>query len=333
MKRGHGCSVSLWREVVSVRTLLLIAAVSGCVGLMGGCGTSAHEVWKGTKKLYAEYLNPPASVDYEDKGALSEAESRLAMRMLGIDQQLENLERFLENQDKPPTSDVVSRFFMRFPWLSGLAAVDASGEVLAQEPSVPMKPLDFTLILEADSQNGSSRGLRVCVQDTPLGPEIFMGMPIYEHSELRGFLVCHFDMRALLKYVDNPGELVILSPEGVLWAGHFAVGATPLADRKWGEITKSAVEGTVSDSTGQFIWLARFLGKTPIIFASPVKGYAMENVDEAEAPDSGAFAAPYERTDPVRESEVIESVDESLLLAPLPPVRPLGLEETPISDQ
>ena len=174
---------------MSVRTLLLVAAVSGCVGLMGGCDTSAHEVWKGTKKLYAEYLNPPASVDYEDKGALSEAESRLALRMLGIDQQLEQLERFLENQDKPPTRDVVSLFFMRFPWLSGLAAVDAYGEVLAQEPSVPMKPLDFTLIPEADSQNGSSRGLRVCVQDTPLGPEIFMGMPIYEHSELRGFLV------------------------------------------------------------------------------------------------------------------------------------------------
>ena len=48
-------------------------------------------------------------MDYEDKGTLSEAESRLAMRMLGIDQQLEQLERFLENQDKPPTGEVVSR--------------------------------------------------------------------------------------------------------------------------------------------------------------------------------------------------------------------------------
>jgi len=318
---------------VSVRTLLLTAALAGCVGLSGGCGSSAHEVWKGTKKLYAEYLNPPASVDYEDKGTLSEAESRLAMRMLGIDQQLEQLERFLENQDKPPTGEVVSRFFIRFPWLSGLAAVDAEGQVLAQEPPVPMKPLDFMPILEAESRNGASRGLRAYVQDTPLGPEVFMGMPIYQHSELRGFLVCHFDMRALLKYVDDPGELIILAPEAVLWAGHFAVGATPLADRKWGDITKSSVEGTVSDSTGRFIWLARFLGKTPIIFASSVEEHTGKDMGEAEEGDAAAFAPPYERTDPVQASEVIENPDESLLLAPLPPLRDLGPEEMPIFDK
>ena len=83
----------------------------------------------------------------------------LASRMVGIDIQLEQLERYLQNSDKPPTGESVAVLFHRFPWLSGLAAVDANGMVLAQEPPAAMKELDFAKMLE---QKARGNELRAC---------------------------------------------------------------------------------------------------------------------------------------------------------------------------
>lgn len=308
-------------------------AFAGSLGFLGGCSLSMHETWKSTKKLYMEYLNPPASIDYEDKGSLSDAESRLALRMLHIDSEIERLERFLENQDRPPDSQVITQFFNLFPWISGLAAVDVGGEVRAQEPPVPMKPLDFSPIVLQQARENALRGIRSFVQDTPLGPEIFMGIPIFEHSELRGFLVCHFDMHSLIRYIDhNPGDLAIISPEAVLWSGHFVIGATPLGEIDWGEITKDAVQGTVSNSTGEFIWMARFIGTTPLVFASPFKDDITHVSENVMLPTGEPDLFPDGQSLPLTESQVLENREESLLLAPLTPVPELGLKEEPVSD-
>lgn len=333
MKRGRVDNTCIPGVFVTVRTSLLVAALVGALGLSSGCGsTSLHETWKSTKKLYGEYLNPPASVDYEDKGSLSEAESLLASRMLPIDDQLVLLERFLENQDKPPTGAVIARLFGQFPWLSGLAAVDADGYVQAQEPPVPMKPLDFAPIVSEEARKTEPRGIRSYVQDTPLGPEVFVGVPIYQNAELRGVLVSHFDMRALLRYTVGAEDLVILSPQAVLWPGRFNIESTPLYGRKWEELTRSSVQGSVSNANGEFIWMVRFIGKTPIVFAAPVKGHFLENSDNASAIlQSDSFGAPREQQSPVIESQVIEEPGKSLLLEPLPPVRDFGTEEKPIS--
>ncbi len=318
---------------MSARRLLLVMVFAGSLFFGGGCSLSMHETWKTTKRLYVEYLNPPASIDYEDKGSLNDAESRLALRMLHIDSEIERLERFLENQDRPPNSQVITQFFHLFPWISGLAAVDAVGEVRAQEPPVPMKPLDFSPIVVQQAREDALRGIRSYVQDTPLGPEIFMGIPIFEHSELRGFLVCHFDMHSLIRYIDhNPGDLAIISPEAVLWSGHFIIGATPLEGIDWGEITKNSVQGTVSNSSGEFIWMARFIGTTPIIFASPFKDDMMHVSEKAMQPAGESDYFPNEQSLPVTESQLIENREDSLLLAPLPSIPGLGLEEEPISD-
>ncbi len=74
---------------------------------------------------------------------MNDAETMLASRMVGIDIQLEQLERYLQNSDRPPTGESVEILFHRFPWLSGLAAVDAGGTVLAQEPPAAMNELDY----------------------------------------------------------------------------------------------------------------------------------------------------------------------------------------------
>ena len=154
-------------------------------------------------------MNPPAQIDYDDKGVLNDAETDARpSRMVGIDIQLEQLERYLQNSDKPPTGESVAVLFHRFPWLSGLAAVDANGMVLAQEPPAAMKELDFAKMLEQKARGNELRGLRGLVEDTPLGPEVLTGIPIYSGSEMLN-IVAHFDMRSLLTYTSGASSVCV----------------------------------------------------------------------------------------------------------------------------
>ena len=315
---------------MSLQNPLVTTALIGSLVFLGGCSTW-DSTWKTTKALYGEYLNPPAKINYEDKGVLNDAETRLASRMVGIDIQLEELERYLQNADRPPTGESVAVLFQRFPWLSGLAAVDVSGEVLAQEPPMPMKELDFPKMLEQTSRVGL-RGVRGLVEDTPLGAEVLAAIPIYSNADLMGLLVAHFDMRALLTYTSGAEDLVVFAPQGILWPGRFAVDATPLVGQDWAEITKGATQGTVSNQNGSFIWIARFLGTQPIIFATPAEGSFPENPDQLAALSHPSSFGAGGLTAPVTESQVMEGGDSSLLTAPLPPLRGLGMQESGISE-
>ncbi len=310
---------------MALRYSLAVAALVGAVSLLGGCST-LEQSWKSTKSFYYTYINAPATIDYEEKGTLSDAEARLAARMVGIDIQLEQLERYLQNADRPPTGESINTLFTRFPWLSGLAAVDPAGNILAQDPPSSMKPLDFTAIAQAEARKGEMRGLRGMVYGTPLGPEVMVGIPVYVDSEMKGMLVAHFDIRALFSYTNGTEDMVILAPEGVLWPGKFDLSSTPLANEDWAAVTRDTTRGIVSNSNGEFIWLARFIGKQPIVFATPIKGTFTEQGGDSLS------VSPYRSDMPVTESQLLDQSSGSLLLAPLPPVRGLEMEEQPISD-
>ena len=288
--------------------------------------------WKSTKAFYGEYINPPATVDYEDKGVLNDAETMLASRMVGIDIQLEQLERYLQNADKPPTGESVAVLFHRFPWLSGLAAVDASGAVLAQEPPVPMKELDFAKMLEQKPCGNELRGIRGLVEDSPLGAEVMVGVPIYAGPEMLGVLVSHFDMRSLLTYTSGAEDLVVIAPQGVLWPGRFVMDETPLSGQKWEELTAGTTQGTVSNKNGSFLWIVRFLGAQPIIFATPSEGHFPENAGQLDALSHPSAFGSQSATAPVTEGRVLEGGSNSLLTAPLPAIRGLGMQESTIAN-
>lgn len=250
-----------------------------CCGLLFlcGCGSSLHETWKSTKGLYYTYLNPPASVDYDDTGDLNASQARLAANMRLIDAELVRFERYMINQDKPPSQERVDALFERFRWINGVAALSPEGEVLAQEPSSSLKPLDFTAFVASGEAN--PRDLRGDVQITPLGPEVLLGAPIFAGSELKGYYVVHFDMQMLLDKVPDPANLIITSPQGVLWSGGTGAGDTALSGEDWGKVTKSRIGGKIGD----YYWLCRYLGGVPLIFASPqTDGSAKPKFDEAQ---------------------------------------------------
>ena len=148
---------------------------------------------------------------------MNDARLTLASRMVGIDIQRQ-LERYLHS-DKPPTGESVAVLFHRFPWLSGLAAVDANGMVLAQEPPAAMKELDFAKMLEQKARGNELQGLRGLVEDTPLGPEVLTGIPIYSGSRMLGLwliLTC-----GRCSYTSGAEDLVVLAPQGFCGQGHL----------------------------------------------------------------------------------------------------------------
>ena len=205
--------------------------------MVAGCSSyqPTKNVWKGTKDVWYTYVSPPASVDYGEKGDLSPRALALTNCMMGLDVELGRFERTMINADKPPTRQWMDSLFAAHPWLDGFAGVKYDGTLLGQEPANPLKQLDFIPLLYEDKKQGS-RALRAGVQQTPMGPEVMLAAPLYDGVDFLGIVVAYFDMRNLVQYSGNPQDMVILSPQALLWPGKYDYAATP---RRFGELGRS----------------------------------------------------------------------------------------------
>ncbi|MDD6180567.1 MAG: hypothetical protein PUB01_00625 [Desulfovibrionaceae bacterium] len=250
----------------------LLACLTAAM-LAGGCGYSqtVKDGWKETRSLWYTYANVPAQVDYSATGELEKADMDLAVRMLEIDTRLAELERIMSNADKPPTQEWLSGFFRQFPWLGGFAGIRADGQLIGQEPAMPLKPTDFSPLLEAPTEK-DRRALRSYVQNTPMGPEVYLGIPLYNADQFIGVIACHFDMRALLKFCAEPEELLIFTPHTVLWPGRYDFAATPASSVDWERTVRHESRGVCANESGSLLWVTRYLANQPLIFAVPVKG-------------------------------------------------------------
>ncbi|MCR4667458.1 MAG: hypothetical protein K5657_09250 [Desulfovibrio sp.] len=248
--------------------MILLASLSVPVSLLPGCSSyqPTKEVWKGTKSLWYTYASPPASINYDDKGDLSAGATRLAQSMLSIDSELSRLERVMLNADRPPTNEWIQNFMINFPWIGGIAGVKYDGTILGQEPPVPQKELDYIPLLYEDAKQKRS-ALRGDVQITPQGPEVMLAAPLYESNSFLGIICAHFDLRTLSMQAENVDRLVVLSPQGLLWAGHYDFAQTPLAGLDWDKICRESTSGSCSNNNGKFLYQVRFLGNLPLVFA------------------------------------------------------------------
>jgi hypothetical protein len=246
--------------------VLLVALLTGCNAYQ-----PTKDVWKGTKNFWDAYVSPAAEIDYGEKGVLSPNALELTNSMMGIDQQLSRLERVMINADKPPTKAWVSDFMANFPWLNGFAGVKYDGDILGQVPSPPLKPLDFIPLLYEDKKQ-SNRALRADVQNTPLGPEVMLAVPLYDNLDFLGVVVAHFDMRTLVQFTGNPLNIVILSPQALLWPGKYDYAATPLSGVNWEDIVLKSSSGRCKNATGSFYYIVRYFANLPLIFAVPESG-------------------------------------------------------------
>lgn len=254
----------------SVKRWMGLSCLLGALCLSFGCThyQPTKNVWKDTKGLWAEYVSPPAYIDYDDKGELSEVGQAMVASMMGIDIELTKLERAMINADKTPTRGWMNDFFATFPWVDGFAGIKAGGTLLGNEPAPGKTPkeLDFNRILYEDEKQ-NTRALRCDVEMSSTGPEVIVSTPLYDGVDYLGSVAVYFDMATLMSYSKAPDDVVIVSPYGPLWVGRYDFGATPMAGIDWGEAAKKESSGTVTNETGSFSYQIRYLGNLPIIFA------------------------------------------------------------------
>ncbi len=269
--------------------IVLLCFSIACVGCSSN--QTIKDAWQGTKSFWYSNVSVPASIDYDDTGDLNAYEQSLAKNMLGIDDQLTKLEKVMNNADKLPTQQWIQRLFAMFPWIDGFSGIREDGVIIGQAPGTPMKPLDFTPLLLEDTQQ-NFRALRANVQDTPMGPEVFLAAPLYDAHVFLGVVSVYFDMRALLKFAAEPENIVIFSPQAVLWSGKYDFASTPMAGVEWHNVTFQESSGTVSNPNGKFYWKLRYLANQPIIFAVAMQGSFTETENSLAGPTfSSAFVA------------------------------------------
>jgi len=252
------------------RSVLSAALLLSLVLPLTACGLADTQTWKSGRRLYYTYVNTPAKLDLDEPVLPSEADKCLSARLMEIDTQLTALERTLDAlTGMPADAEAAGSLLRRFPWLSGLVAVDPVGNIMASIPGIPLKQLDFTPLLEPGPKT-AARTVRTAVQDTPLGPEIMVARPFMNGPDLEALLIATFDFRALLPYVQSPGDLVVRSPDVLLWSGDLHYDQTPLNAVDWEQTLRKSSYGELESSTGSYVWLTRYLGLVPLVFATPL---------------------------------------------------------------
>jgi hypothetical protein len=250
------------------------------------------DFWKDTKDYYHKYLNTPAQLELADTSGHPQYMLALGAGMSALDEQLRKLSRVMDDSDRGPSDEWAMDVFSRFPWLAGLAILEGDGTVTARIPEYSLKEFDAQPLLQEDPKQKRS-SLRAYVQQNPLGPEIYLAKPVYMGDELRAMVVAHFDMRALLATQRSAAELIIATPEVILWPGIFDIDQTPLPRENWNNILSKDVSGILSNEHGKFFWSYSFFANLPIIYALPVEGTFTTIPAQLEALDfADAFAVP-----------------------------------------
>ncbi len=243
----------------------LLAALSLTAG---GCA-QMNSVYKDSKAFYHTHINRPSTLDVEERTVLEPPQRSLVQRVMPIDEELTRLEKALDAMATPPDATAAADFLRRFPWLSGLAMVAPDGTLGASIPSTPLKQLDYAPLLEL-APKALPRDLRSSIQNTPLGPEILIARPFLQEDQLQLLLVATFDFRALLPFAASPEDMVVRSPDVLIWSGDLDYNTTPLAEINWPEYLKEHTDGTLSNANSSMLWVTRYIGGKPVVFAAPV---------------------------------------------------------------
>ena len=325
----------------SLKRWLVLSCLVAVLGLSFGCNISqpTKNVWKGTKGLWDEYVSPPAEIDYEQKGELTDTSQSMVTGMMRIDIELTRLERAMINADRPPTRGWLNEFFTSFTWIDGFAGIKNDGTVLGVEtyPGRPEKELDYNRILHEDPKQ-NTRALRCDVVMSEYGPEVIVATPLYDGVDFLGCVATIFDMSELAAVAGSPRDVIILTPYGLLWPGRFDYGATPLVDVDWETVATKRTQGSVDNKTGTFAYQIRYLGNLPIIFAVVEEGDFPEGASALEqtrkymkkrdkigppevaprtrvASGTNAFGAPEEPSDGLPTDEEIEAEQQRMMEA------------------
>lgn len=251
--------------------------------LLSACGTM-RKSWRDTRNLFNEYVDVSPSIDLKNAGIEDKGLQKLARLFGPVDQKLEVFLREIQSQDTPPEPEWGEGLLSRFPWLAGLAVIDAEGAVLAQYPPVGLRAVDFTPLLEF-KERYDVRQLACSIQTDELGSLVYVAMPYYKDNVYSGLVVGFFDPRSLIQFCPEPGQLYVIYPDGVLWSGDDpALGEAMLA-YAWSHELKDAVQSETTVNGVTYAWQARWIGQMEIVYVTEVSSVREED-EKAPAPEN-----------------------------------------------
>ena len=258
------------RVVLALLGLVLFAA--------SGCDTVKPYV-KSTKRVYKQYVNVDPTIDLTDTGVSDPSLRKLAALFAPVDEKLEFMLRALSSQDLPPTRDWAQNFLNTFPWVSGVTVLDDTGKVVSRLAPYSLKTVDYEPLMGLEKLY-KARKMGAAISSSELGADVLVGKPLFVDSDYKGILVVQFDPGSLARYSPEPGQLIMVAPGAVLWAGDDPGAAQSLAQQSWKSILKGNVAGEMRLGT-RYFWQSRYIGQERIVYA----------VSEAPAPQKQAKAA------------------------------------------
>lgn len=265
----HGrCAMRGLAPLVTVCALLVLSALlAGCGAMFPGIDSTWSSV-RSTARDTRDYINPAPRVDVERYKWNNPNQEKLALLFSPVDAKVMALSRYVTSIDARPEPEWVDGLLMRFPWVDGVIVADANGDILSRKPPVPLKRFSQPLIFESIWRETL---VKTVVDYTPLGPELYFGMPDYEGSEFVGLHVVYFDPRVLFSFCPQPQELLIIDPRAKrLWTAEDAPreGSEQLLAMPWLEMMKEKIHGTVQAGQKHYTWLARFIGRDLFVYAT-----------------------------------------------------------------
>ncbi|KHK04244.1 hypothetical protein [Desulfovibrio sp. TomC] len=270
------------RTAIAAMTALL------CLVTLTGCGTMKTK-WRETRKLYREYINTDPTIDFSDQGITDKGLQRLAALFMPVDERLLAMLRVLGSQDTPPEQEWAQQLLTNHNWLSGVVVVDTTGVTVGQVPAVPMRPLDVAPLLE-QSERYKVRKMGARVVTDEMGTVVLVAAPFFKENEWAGLVVAYFDPRNLVRFSSDPGALVVVSTDGLVWPGASGQGEA-LAALKWSDMLKESVQGDINAAGGQYVWQARYLGQLELVYLTDAREV------RTQKPEPKKEAAPGPKSD------------------------------------
>ncbi|MBU1001336.1 MAG: hypothetical protein KKE73_02315 [Proteobacteria bacterium] len=227
-----------------------------------------NTTWMSSKGYYKDYINPDPKIDLAQLGYTS-TEEKLAKLFTPVDKPVADLAVYLNRVDTFPGEKWVVGLKQRFPWINGLVIATLDGTIVAKMPEESMKPLNIQPILDYGDALRDRR-LRSFTDQTPLGNEMYLGTAMFKGNELVGAIIVHFDPRSVIEFCPVPQELLVLTPEFVIWNGGNSTLADDLLARPWGELLTNDVRGRVDANGTEYAWLSRYVGDNQMVYLTEV---------------------------------------------------------------
>jgi len=225
------------------------------------CTLSSCQIWEKTKSMYRGSILP-AKVNVDARPDVGENVQRLVHVVAPIDMQIERLVESLERMNALSRQELES-MFSRFPWLNGVGAYTPSGEVEYQIPAQPVKRLSRQDILEVLAEE---EDIYVRYLDLDLGPELCVVKPELSGEDIGTYIVAHFDPRSLFTKTTAPESLLVLYQGKILWSGTSSAFNASIEAKDWRQIQAQGVQGDFQIQDRKFVWLSRYIGKSPLVY-------------------------------------------------------------------